>query len=260
MARSSQIQSLEPRLLFWSADVNDAGVLVVTGEASAADHIIVEPGENQTVRVYINAVTWGYPLDEVRAVSVRALSGNDTIEINSDDLPLPIIVSGAGGADTISGGDDGAIVVNGGSGADQITAAGVLRGGSGADRLVGKDKRDFLFGGGGDDSLTGAAGKDILFGNKGNDTLDGDAGIDRLFGSEGNDQLNGGTGKDQLFGGADTDSLFGNGGDDTLFGGASPDQLDGGTGTNSISEKESADIESLIDQFEQLAEQFEDNL
>ncbi len=74
------------------------------------------------------------------------------------------VVYGRGGNDVISGGDDRADRLYGGSGND------ALYGNSRNDELYGGDGDDMLYGGEGDDKLVGGAGRDYLAGGVGDDT------------------------------------------------------------------------------------------
>jgi Ca2+-binding RTX toxin-like protein len=149
--------------------------------------------------------------------------------------------------------DDGADVLDGGAGNDELwggEGGDMLDGGTGDDLLVGDSEGDYLIGGDGDDKLIGDGaqsangsysvlpayqGNDILDGGAGNDVLAGDGGSDDLYGGDGNDTLSGDAkgvpieyqGEDFLDGGAGDDKLFGDGKDDRLFGGSGDDELQG---------------------------------
>jgi Ca2+-binding RTX toxin-like protein len=135
-----------------------------------------------------------------------------------------IIVNG--GATQISGGsttvDNTTLVhANGGDGNDTITLdehngplpATLLEGGNGADVIVGGSGDDQLFGGNGNDTINGGAGADSLFGGNGDDRLDGDGGADHFFGGRGDDVLvwDPGDGSDVLDGGSGFDEMLFNG-------------------------------------------------
>lgn len=91
------------------------------------------------------------------------------------DLYLPI--RGTEGADSLFGGDDGAII-------------------------FGYDGNDQIIGGAGEDYLDGGAGNDVLTALGGNDILLGGSGNDQLIGNRGADQLTGGAGADRFIFGA----------------------------------------------------------
>jgi Ca2+-binding RTX toxin-like protein len=70
--------------------------------------------------------------------------------------------------------DDGSLMLNGGSGSNQLAAdvgSDLLDGGAGDDNLSGEAGNDSLFGGLGDDSLLGGAGNDLLDGGVGADNF-----------------------------------------------------------------------------------------
>ena len=81
-------------------------------------------------------------------------TGNDTI--SAAGLTTAVTIGGAGGNDTLTGGDAG-------------------------DTLSGQFGNDTLFGGAGVDTLLGGVGDDHLYGGTGNDTLQGGVGADILF-------------------------------------------------------------------------------
>jgi Ca2+-binding RTX toxin-like protein len=141
----------------------------------------------------------GYPVITVNGVDqqcasspsifIDAGSGNDRITA-APDFYVPMIVTGSGGKDTITGG----------------AADDSISGGNGSDRIDG---------GGGDDDLYGAGGSDRLNGGVGNDTLGGGGGNDILSDAEGSNYLLGGAGNDRFF--------CANGRLDTVSGGAGDD-------------------------------------
>ncbi len=145
-------------------------------------------------------------------------------------------VDGAGGNDTITGGDlndwlyggDGDDSLSGGAGDDRLS------GGAGNDTVSGGAGNDFIYGDDGNDSLLGDAGNDTLNGGLGSDTMDGGKGADVLFGGDGNDSMNGGDDADILYGDAGNDKLFGDAGNDTLVGGTGADTLTGGRGRDAF--------------------------
>ena len=119
-------------------------------------------------------------------------------------------------------------ILNGGSGADDIT------GGPVGDLVVGSEGGDILDGGGGNDAVFGEVGNDVVRGGDGNDTVNGGSEDDLLDGGSGADVLNGGDGKDVLAGGDGDDVIGGAAGDDSLDGGGGADVLNGGFGSDSI--------------------------
>jgi Ca2+-binding RTX toxin-like protein len=101
----------------------------------------------------------------VASFEVNAGNGDDTVSV-SRTVPIPVVLRGGAGDDTLSGGN----------GADKLI------GGAGNDRLVGRGGDDSLYGGPGEDVLVGSSGDDILYGGPGNDVLHGGSGknVERL--------------------------------------------------------------------------------
>ncbi|MFO0554637.1 MAG: calcium-binding protein [Polyangiaceae bacterium] len=164
---------------------------------------------------------------------IWGLAGNDTIDGGLGDDQL----FGGEGDDTFPAGDvmDGADLVNGGPGFDQIRydqraeaidATACSFDGDGecsvdqgcaceandgeaaeSDKLVnvegvwGGPKADHLVGDDTDNQLFGFAGDDVLIGGAGDDSLFGDDGADQLDGGVGDDYLDGGDGADVFAGG-----------------------------------------------------------
>ena len=128
-------------------------------------------------------------------------SGDDSIDGRSSAEGL--IFTSLGGNDTVLGSefDDvltatgiGNVRFEGRSGHDTLSGAGgndTLLGGEGNDTLSGEGGNDTLLGGAGGDTLSGAGGNDTLEGGAGDDMLDGGVGIDTLLGGIGNNILNG---------------------------------------------------------------------
>ncbi|BAQ64882.1 putative Ig domain-containing protein [Geminocystis sp. NIES-3709] len=83
-----------------------------------------------------------------------------------------------------------------------------ISGAGGNDTLMGGDFADTLLGGSGNDSIIGGNFADILDGGSGNDTLTGGDANDILTAGSGNDILTGGNGNDTLTGGSGIDSFF----------------------------------------------------
>ncbi len=143
----------------------------------------------------------------------------------------------------------------------------VVNGGAGADVLTAASSADSLFGGAGHDSLRGGLGADSLFGGTGFDYADysqaaavavnlttpsdsqgeaeGDVfnSVEGLIGSGFGDTLTGDGGSNIIFGGAGHDvigdaaghdTLYGGAGDDVFCAGAGVDRYDGGTGRDTI--------------------------
>jgi hypothetical protein len=90
-------------------------------------------------------------------------------------------IRGTAAADAITITGNGAIIVNGVGGNDNLT------GGNGADRFDGGIGNDRLLGNGGNDALLGGVGNDRLEGGMGNDVLTGGTGLDTMIGGAGRD-------------------------------------------------------------------------
>ena len=108
---------------------------------------------------------------------IEGLDGDDDLKASER------IVDGSGDASL-------AVLLDGGAGADVLSADATLIGGPGDDTLIG---------GSGDDSLFGGAGNDLLLGGGGDDSL---------YGGEGEDTLVGGPGTDTVDGGPDFDTIL----------------------------------------------------
>ena len=141
------------------------------------------------------------PLCFGKPATIVGTAGPDVLR-SADDVSD--VIWGAGGNDSISGGDFYGVQ----------THPDLLCGGPGDDHVYGSPGNDKLSGGYGADFVRGQRGSDRLHGNDGNDRLseesiaDSDAGDDVLKGGAGNDQLSSGWGKDQLFGEGGDDQVI----------------------------------------------------
>jgi len=127
---------------------------------------------------------------------------------------------------------DGAFIVNGGAGNDD------LRGGAGNDSLSGGAGADFLDGGSGTDTADYSAanpdaqtGQGVRVNLSSEVNKSSDAQGDRLTGIE---NLVGSAHADTLVGDGNANALSGNGGNDVLSGQAGDDALDGGAGVDRL--------------------------
>ena len=181
------------------------------------------------------------------AAGIERIFGSDFNDlINATGESIPVVISGQGGNDTLTGGN-GNDVIRGQSGNDR------LNGGGGNDFLVGEEGNDTIDGGAGADTISyslstgpvtinlalgtvvndGAGGNDTIlsqsvenaWGSNFGDTITGNAVANFLRGSGGNDTILGGLGDDEL---------EGNDGNDTLRGQAGMDRVDGGNGNDFI--------------------------
>lgn len=181
-----------------------------------------------------------------------------------------------GNLDDFLGGYGGSDLLSGENGQD------MLDGGAGDDRLVGGAGTDRLIGGTGHDQLNGGTGADILDGGAGDDQLDGGADADHLVGGAGNDRLDGGTGSDRMAGGQGDDIYFVDTDGDVvtepeydgfdevrtsfatyalplhveglIYTGAAPASLRGNYGNNRLAGASAADLLSLRDGGDDIAE------
>jgi Ca2+-binding RTX toxin-like protein len=160
-----------------------------------------------------------------------------TFALDPDDEVLVRLAAGGDDADVIDARDG--LVVDGGSGADDLAVAGrrglVLRGGAGADELRGGAGADRLLGGEGDDDVVGGNGDDRIIGGDGDDVLDGNGGDDWISAGEGEDLVHGEGGRDVLAGGGGRDHVDGGFGLDRVDGGDGADVLAGGEGHDTVS-------------------------
>ncbi|RIK79159.1 MAG: hypothetical protein DCC68_13670 [Planctomycetota bacterium] len=183
-----------------------------------------------------------------------------TIVNNVPAHPLPTVLIGGAGDDTLVGGPDvdnirgdfgndsiygfgNADVLDGGDGADTIfggdglggaDAADEIHGGEGRDVIDGEAGDDVIHGDGGNDAIHGGPDDDAIFGDSGGDTILGDAGSDTIQGNAGGDQIDGGTEGDSITGGSGNDNITGGDGDDYIRGNSGHDYIDAGAGADYV--------------------------
>ena len=184
-------------------------------------------------------------------IDVRAVgNGNnqDTIDLSTAGLYQASYLDARGGADTLTGGAPGDILIGGS--------------GNAADNLTGSAGDDLLVGGDGNDTLAGGAGNDIIRGGVGsNDSMDGGAGSEDLLDfSDGTLAISftlaqggtvgtpnaiangtGGLGNNDTYfnmegviGTGLGDTIAGSGSNDIIRGGAGSDTLNGAGGTGDL--------------------------
>jgi Ca2+-binding RTX toxin-like protein len=266
------------------SEVTPGGQLIV--ESDASDSIAVTCGADGNVKVNgadpntgpaaCSAISHMWVIGGL-GPNVIDLSGVTRASFPSLNLtpaiePAKTVVSGGGGADTITGsefedsidGREGDDTLNGGLADDSfLDGAGnnQIEGGPGVDDLL-------VFGTDGDDTLTaldGAwqvstlRGTDTyssievfsLHGFAGNDTITSGSGTDTLRGGEGNDVLNGGAGDDDLHDGAGKNQIEGGPGIDrlTFFGTDGDDTLTALDGAGQVSTVQTTDTYSSIEVF-----------
>ena len=134
------------------------GVLTITGDA--ADNTLIASRDNAGM-ILVNGgalpVNGGVPtVTNTTLIRILGLGGNDTLQVNDSNGPMP---------------------------------PANLLGGDGDDTLTGSAAADELDGGPGNDSLFGRGGNDTLVGGTGNDVLNGGTGADLMIGGAGDDQF-----------------------------------------------------------------------
>ena len=269
-APAGRIEALEPRRLLAATLDAASGVLTITGSDTANDIVQFQVGDaletngratsftvleststaaapariptRTAVLDYIatggTPASTSFDLTSVNNVVIRTFNGDDLVIVGGT-LPVPVLVDGGGGNDSISGGE----------------AADSIGGGNGDDYVFGRGGNDIVSGDFGTDDIYGGAGFDYTeYRNRtntvtvgiGNIADDGEIGegdnvrndIEGIIGGSGDDEL----GADNsnldpnlgviLIGGDGNDLLVGFGGNDTLIGGAGNDTLNGGGGSD----------------------------
>ncbi|MGY3038072.1 VCBS repeat-containing protein [Bradyrhizobium sp. USDA 4354] len=115
----------------------------------------------------------------------EGLLGNDTITGNGNTRVSYSQASGGVSVNLSTG------VVSGAAGADIITGGvNSVQGSNQADTLTGGSNDEFFFGGGGTDTINAGGGNDGITGQGGNDTIDGGAGTDMVTFSGSQSQYN----------------------------------------------------------------------
>lgn len=212
--------------------------------------------------VVANPALLNFEAGATRTISVLAtdsggLTAQQDFTVNLGNL--------TGTADNIvSGGNNNANTLNGGTGNDFIAGLG------GNDRLNGNAGNDVLDGGAGRDDMSGGAGNDTYIVDNSGDSVSETSGqgtdavlttltnytltnqVENLvytgngaFQGRGNDSSNlmvGAAGNDRLDGGAGNDTLLGGAGADTLLGGRGADRLEGGSGNDTLTGGNDSDM------------------
>jgi Ca2+-binding RTX toxin-like protein len=217
--QANTIQGLDGNDLFLSTPGNDqfdggAGIDTISYRRDPA---------GVTVNLATNSATDGFG-DTDQLLNIENIIGSEFNDSLSGDGQANAIAAGAG--DDFLLGAGGADSLDGGDGIDtasyNTSAAGVtvnLTTGTGAGGDAEGDTLALLT----IENLEGSAFADTLTGNEVNNTLKGLAGNDVLNGLAGDDVLDGGSGNDQLDGGDGNDFLLGGAGADTLTGGSGID-------------------------------------
>ncbi|MFP6693069.1 MAG: hypothetical protein VB875_08635, partial [Pirellulales bacterium] len=222
----------------------DDGVVHVVG-TNDADRIGAFVVAERFV-VTLNGAARMFPNADVTGLEVRALAGDDKIDVKRSVLQ-PTILYGNAGSDSISGG----------SGRD------IILGGRGDDRAGGNAGKDIIFGGLGSDGLSGGTGFDIIVGDpllsdaedvppldrpEVRDAVDferfiaaaslaaaDDVSVDVVIvepvpAPTFDDTISGGADVDVILGMRGADTIKGNAGIDVIVGGSGDDYIEGGNG------------------------------
>lgn len=163
------IESLEDRRLMSASVQLHDGLLVIVG-TDGADLVSVQR-EDQEILVHLNGQTTRFRREDVTEIKVRAMDGDDEINIGSS-VKIDARIWGGGGDDEIVCGS-GNDTVQGDAGDDWIIGRNgddLLFGGRGQDRINGRRGRDYLHGGADDDRLRDIRGRNVFHGGAGRDT------------------------------------------------------------------------------------------
>jgi hypothetical protein len=266
-AHGAQV-TFEGSTLVYTADPGFDSPMIVKSYESG--RMLIMDWGNTSVPAGSNCTSGGFSVecDWPAAIRIRLGAGNDK-PIVGTDVPagLPVELHGEAGDDELwDRREQGAGVMDGGSGSDTLAAGGgasVLRGGPGNDALAGGGGNDVLDGGEDFDSLSGGSGADLIDGGAGLDaiafgewsgtglslSLDG-AANDGLAGERDNvvrvetielgarGTYIGSDGPERFrfsdYTGAAPVVASGRGGDDTLTGGNGVERLDGGAGNDRL--------------------------
>ena len=229
----------------------DFGSDTLIGGTSSEDRVVVV--RDADMLLTDSALKVGAETDAIIGIEQASLTGGaGANKLDASGFTKgPVILTGAGGGDTLKGGK-GDDELSGGAGDD------IIDGGLGTNTLVEQRDADMklsdsklvigletdlltgiqaarLTGGNGANLLDASACNTIavgLDGRGGVDVLKGGARGDVLDGGDGNDVIDGGNGNDRLTGGAGIDRLTGGNGDDFLDvkDGKPGDVADGGNG------------------------------
>jgi Ca2+-binding RTX toxin-like protein len=211
---------------------NPNAVLLLVGTSSgpATDLSDVQVALNNTAAAATAAGYAGVAIQSADGLAY-ALLGNQLLTLQGPAVggaPLPTISvqGGAAGAETIYGGAN-PILIAGAGAAESVVggqAAMTVRGGTGPDTILGGSGTNLIVAGQAADFIAGGSGPNTIYGGSG-DTIEGGAGSSVIYGGQG-DTIQGNQGNNLIFGGpgdlivtgAGTDTVFGTPGD-TIIGG-----------------------------------------
>lgn len=148
---------------------------------------------------------------------IRALGGDDIIELAKGTAP-GIIIDGGAGEDTILLTEEAAELapVSDEQIVDVETVSAVALELAAIIDMDAQSEGFVILGGGGGDRLKGGRTDDLIHGGAGNDRIEGGDGNDALHGGTGDDRIDGGDGDDWISGGQGRDELTGGDGDDVF--------------------------------------------
>ena len=181
----SGIEALETRVMLSVQSFFVRGVLVVVGTEGADS---IEVSSDAGGQVLVNGAVPGAMAGRVRAITVTALGGNDSMDLS--------------GTEAFNAG-----------------AIAVLSGGGGDDDIKGGPLREVIWAGDGHDTVRGGGNDDRLY---------GEGGVDQMTGEFGNDVVDGGIGNDVVYGGGGNDTVIGGGGNDDVHAAGNPELFDVG--------------------------------
>ena len=228
----------------------------LTGGSGTFSEFEIFSGTSNVDTLNLTAAPSTYPLSITYTGATTSVVSDGSTSITATEIERYLF--GAGN-DTFAGAlATGALIVDGGAGADSIAGGlgnDALTGGVGNDTLFGAAGNDTLSGGDGDDLLLVSSGNDSMVGGLGYDILDATlittetfsvnfSGIEEIRGSNSGDSWNwtsdaikfyGGIGADTVTAGSGNDTLIAGDGDDLLYGGGGNDSFSGGAGNDTFS-------------------------
>jgi Ca2+-binding RTX toxin-like protein len=275
------LERLENRILLSVKHDVANRLLVVTG-TNGDDRVLIEQAAGPRVVVIVNnEPAESFRLAEVKKVRVRALGGDDSVEVA--EIERRTTLDGGAGDDTLIGavgrdqfrGGPGfdtvdysarALAVN--LSADNLPNDGGIGerdnirndvehviGGMGADTIVAGALAMRINGWRGADTITGSAGDDTILASWGNDSVLAGAGNDIVAGEWGADTLSGGDGDDNMYG---DNALYDGkpppgpndlpGGPDSISGDGGDDSIAGGPGADQLDGGEGSDVFINLDE------------
>ncbi len=216
------LESLENRQLMSAGSITFSnGLLTVSGPSDAGSAISVQPINSSTTFTANTGDGHLYVVPRSAVTSIVINGGTGADNIYADTaITVPVTINGNGGNDT----------VRGGGGANTILL------GDGNAFVLTRGTASYVKTGNGNVTLQGSTGNDTLIGGNGSNYIDGGPGNDSLTTGNGNSTLMGEAGNDTLVAGNGTDVLNGGLGNDSLVTGAGTDTVYPSAGTNTVVE------------------------